>query len=77
MQLRWATVATVYMGREDGKGAAVPLSRSELGPSFAQCSLGRGLLPYQLASSPIQQYGHNRHGPKTGGCGLPPYQVAS
>jgi len=31
-------------------------------------SLGRGLLPYQVASSSIQPFGHNRHEPKTGGC---------
>ena len=29
---------------------------------------GRGLLPYQAASSSIQPFGHNRHGPKTGSC---------
>ena len=34
-------------------GAAVPLSR-ELGPGLVQCGLGRGLLPYQAASSSIQ-----------------------
>jgi len=49
----------------------VPLSR-ELGPRLVQCGLGRGLLPYQTASSSIQPFGHNRHGPKLGrgGCAL-------
>jgi len=50
-------------------GAAVPLSR-ELGPRLVQCGMGRGLLPYQAASSSIQPFGYNRHGPKLGrgGC---------
>ena len=29
---------------------------------------GRGQLPYQVASSSLQPFGHNRHEPKTGGC---------
>ena len=40
--------------------------RGEVGPCLIQCGLGRGLLPYQLASSSIQPFGHNRHEPKTG-----------
>ena len=48
------------------RGAAMPLSR-ELGLRLLQCGLGRGLLPYQEASSSIQPFGHNRHGPKIGG----------
>jgi len=47
--------------------AAVPLSR-ELRPHLTQCGLGRGLLPYQVASSSIQSFGHIRHEQKTGGC---------
>jgi len=35
---------------------------------LTQCGLGRGLLPYEVASSSIHPLGHNRHGPKTGGC---------
>ena len=50
------------------RGGAVPLSR-ELGPRLVQCGLGRGLLPYQVASSSIQPFGHNKHGPKLGGGG--------
>jgi len=38
----------------------------KLGPRLTQCGLGRGLLPYQVASSSIQPFDHNRHGPKTG-----------
>jgi len=51
---------------------------------------GLGLLPYQVASSSSQLFGHNRHGLKIGGGdvgphltqyglgqGLPPYQVSS
>jgi len=49
-------------------GSAVPLSRGELGSRLTQCGPGRGLLPYQVASSSIQSFGHNRHGLKTGGC---------
>jgi len=40
--------------------------RAELGPRFIQCGLGRGLLPYQVASSSIQPFGHNKHKPKIG-----------
>jgi len=40
----------------------------ELGPRLIQYGLGRGLLPYQLVSSSIQPFGHNRHEPKTGDC---------
>ena len=46
----------------------VPLLR-ELGPRLTERGLGRDLLPYQVASSSIQPFGHNRHGPKIGwGC---------
>jgi len=38
-------LATIHMGRKVG-GAAVPLSRGELGPHLIQCGLGRGLPPY-------------------------------
>jgi len=55
-------------GPKRGGGAAVPLSRGELGPHVTQCGLGRDILPYQVASSSIQPFDHNRHGSKTGGC---------
>jgi len=58
-------------GPKIGEGAAVPLSR-ELGPRLVQCGLGRGLLPYQAASSSIKPFGYRRYGPKIrwGGCAL-------
>jgi len=46
--------------------AAVPLPRGELGPRLTHYGLGRGLLPYQVASSSIQPFGHNRQGRKLG-----------
>jgi len=55
--------------------AAMPLSR-ELGPRLVQCGLGRGLLPYQAASSSIQPFGHNRRGPKIG-LGSAPFGVGA
>jgi len=58
-------VAEIDMGRKEE--AAVTLSRGELGPRLTQCGLGSGLLPYYVAPSPIQPFGHNRHGPKIGG----------
>jgi len=50
------------------EGAAVPLSRESWVPvtRLTQCGHGRGLLPYQVASSSIQPFGHNKHRPKTG-----------
>jgi len=39
-----------------------------LGPHLTQYRLGRGLPPYQVASSSIQPFGHNRRGPKIGVC---------
>jgi len=50
------------------KGAAVPLSRGGAGSPSNTMWPGRGLLPYQVASSSIQPFGHKRHGPKIGGC---------
>jgi len=32
-----------------------------------QCGQGRGLLLYQVASTSMHPFGHNRHGPKIGG----------
>jgi len=58
------------MVQKEGEGLLCPFV-GELGPRLTQCDLGRGLLPYQVASSPIQPFGHNRHGPKLGGgCAL-------
>ena len=53
-------------GPKRGKGGCcAPFA--ELGPRLTQCVLGQGLLLYQVASSSIQPFGHNRHGPKTEG----------
>jgi len=46
--------------------------KGELGPCLTQCGLTEGLLPYQVASSSIQPFGHNGHGPKIG-WGLCPF----
>ena len=53
-------MATTDMGRKEG-GCCAPFAWS-----LTQCGLGRGLLPYQVASASIQPFGHNRHEPKTG-----------
>ena len=57
-------MATIDMGRKDG-GLLCPF-RAEMGPRLKHCGLGRGLLPYQVASSSIQPFGHDRHGSKAG-----------
>ena len=50
-------------------GCCAPFAGTELDPGLIQCGLGRGLLPYQVASSSTQPFGHNRRGPKIGwGC---------
>jgi len=49
------------------RGYCAPFT-GELGPHLTQCGLGRGPLPYQVESSAIQMFVHNRHEPKTGGC---------
>ena len=48
------------------KGCDPFLEEGELGPHLAQCDLGRGLPPCQVASWSIQPFGHNRHWPKSG-----------
>ena len=60
-------MATTDMG-EKTAGLLCPF-RGQLGPRLIQCGLCRGLLPYQVACSSIQPFGHNRHGPKIGWCG--------
>jgi len=52
--------------RPKRRGGLLCPFRRDLGPRLIQCGLGRGLLPYQVASSSIQPFGHNRHGPKIG-----------
>jgi len=59
---------------EKGGGAAVMLSPTAGTTSNTLWPTGlcRGLLPYQVACSSIQPFGHDRHGPKIGwgGCAL-------
>ena len=55
-----ATVATIDMGLRGG--SAVPLSRSAGNPSNTMWSERRSILPYQVASSSIQPFGHNSVG---------------
>jgi len=43
-------------------GGVVPLSLGALGTRLIQCGLRGGLLPYQVASSSIQPFGHNSVG---------------
>jgi len=61
-------LATIDMGQK--LGGCVPFGEGELGPHLAQCGLGRGLLPYQVACWSMQPFGHNSHGPKIGGSAL-------
>ena len=65
--VRWATVSTIDIRQIEQGCCAAFAGGGELGPHLTQCGLGRGLLLYQVASSSIQPFGHNRHGPKTGG----------
>jgi len=67
--LKWATVWPQWIWAEKCGDAVSPfLGRGELGPHLTQSRLGRGLPPYQVASWFIQLFGHNRRGPKIGGC---------
>ena len=43
----------------------------ELGSHLTQCGLGRGLPPYQVASSTIQPFGHNTLAEKCWDCCVP------
>jgi len=63
-------VVTIDMGRK--QGADVPLSRGgELGPHPTSAPRSTSV---PVASSSIHQFGHNRHGPKTGG--LAPFRTS-
>ena len=59
--MRWATAATIDMGLKEG-GGAVPLSRSDVNPSNTMWPAPMSILPYQVASSSIQSFGHNSVG---------------
>ena len=56
--------------KRGGGGAVVPLSR-ELGLRLVQCGLGRGLLPYQVASHPSSHLATIDIGQKLSGVGVP------
>ena len=58
--LRWATLATIDMGLK-GRGVLCPFPGA-LRTRLIQCGLHGGLLPYQVASSSIQPFGHNSVG---------------
>ena len=72
IQFLYKSSAVAEMGdrghnrHEPKRGGAVPLSRGGLGPRLTQRGMGHCLLPYQVASSSVQPFGHNRHGPKLG-----------
>jgi len=48
------------------RGGCCAFADSSIGTRLIQSDLGRGLLPYQVASSSIQLFGHNRHGSTIG-----------
>jgi len=52
-------LAATNMGQKLGQGLCPIFWRGELGPHLAQCGLGRGLRPYQVASWSIQPFSHN------------------
>jgi len=56
---------TIDMGLKFGGSVAL---LGELGPHLNRSRLGRGLPLYQVTYCSIQPFGHNRHGPKIGGC---------
>jgi len=56
-------LATIDMDRKLG---LCPFEEGELSPHLTQCGQGRCVPPYEVESQPIQPFGHNRHGPKTG-----------
>jgi len=66
-------MATIDMDWKEGGAAVQCIFRGELGPRLVQCGLGRGVLPYQVASSSIQPFGHNGHGQKLVGVGVPSF----
>ena len=45
-----------------------PFGEGELGPHLTPSRLDPGLPLYQVASQSMQPFGHNRYGPKIGGC---------
>jgi len=58
-------VCMVWFLRTDSFSMSRQIFWQELCHHLTQCGLGWGLLPYQVASSSIQPFDHNRHGPKS------------
>ena len=58
-ELRWATMATIDMDLKEG---VLCCFRGALGTRLIHCGLRGSLLPYQVASSSIQPFGHNSVG---------------
>ena len=54
-------MATIDMGLKEG-GGTVPLSRSAGNPSNTMWPAPMSILPYQMASSSIEPFGHNSVG---------------
>ena len=67
-------MATVDMAE---KRELLCLFHGELGPRLIQYCLGQGLLLYQVASSSIQPFSHNRHGKKLNKNQQPPFFAMS
>ena len=67
-QLRWATVATIDMGRKEG--TAVPLSR-QLGPRLVQCGLAEVYFRTKRRLHPSSHLATIDMGQKLGGVGVP------
>ena len=53
-------MTTIDMGLKEG--VVLCPFRGALGTRLIQCGLRRGLLPYQVASSSIEPFGHNSVG---------------
>jgi len=62
--MRWATLVTIDMGRKQGAAVHAPFAGGELGPHPTSAPRSTSV---PVASLSIHQFGHNRHGPKTGG----------
>ena len=62
-----SAVAEIDMGLKEG--VVLCPFRGALGTRLIQCGLLRGLIPYQVASSSIEPFGHNSvgcHSPRIG-----------
>jgi len=55
-------VATIDIGLKEGEVMCPFRGALGVGTRLIQCGLRRGLLPYQVASSSIEPFGHNSVG---------------